>query len=107
MDKQELVNEELTYLEDKILNEEITERIAGQEVTLGPDQPAQAAFYATWRTEIYDHEPVAILDYTKNIPGEWREYVTENRDEVQAMAKASFEHELAAYLENYSDEARY
>jgi hypothetical protein len=71
--------------------------------TLTAEEPAQAAFYATWRTEIYDKEPAAVLDFTGNIPGEWHEYVTEDRNEIQAMAKASFEQELAEYLENYRD----
>ena len=97
------MNEELASLADRVLNGEITETVAGKERTMTADEPAQAAYYATWRTGIYDEEPAAVLDYTGNIPGEWREYVTEDRDEVQAMAKASFEKELHDYLQGYGE----
>lgn len=103
MDKTDLVNQELAALADRVLNGEITETIAGERVTLTADEPSRAAFYATWRTDIYDEEPAAVLDYTGNVPDEWREYVTEERGEIEAMAKASFEHKLAGYLENYGD----
>lgn len=99
-EKTDLVTEELAALADRVLNGEITERIAGQEETVTADEPARAAYYATWRTEIYDEEPAAVLDYTGNVPDEWREYVTEDRNEFQAMAKASFEEELYNYLVN-------
>ena len=97
------MNEELASLADRVLDGDMQIRHAGQRETLTADEPAQAAYYATWRTGIYDEEPAAVLDYTGNVPGEWREYVTEDRDEFQAMAKASFEQELHDYLEGYSE----
>jgi len=103
VDKTDVVNEEIAGLADKILNGEITEKIGGREKTLTAEEPAQAAFYATWRTNIYEKEPAAVLDYTGNVPNEWNDYVTEDRDEIQAMAMASFEHELYEYLEGYSE----
>lgn len=103
MDKNELVNQELAGLADRVLNGEISETISGQKQTLTAEEPARAAFYATWRTQIYDEEPAAVLDYTGHVPGDWRSYVDEERSEIQAMAKASFEHELAEYLSQYSE----
>lgn len=103
MDETELVNEELASLADRVLNGEMEIRHAGQRETLSPDEPAKAAFYATWRTQIYDEEPAAVLDYTGTVPDEWREYITEDRNEFQAMAKASFEQELYEYLESYAE----
>ena len=90
-----------------MLNGDLTQTIAGEEVTLTAEEPARAAFYATWRTRIYDEEPAAVLDYTGNVPGEWRDYVTEERDKIEAMAKASFEHELYNYLVNYKNRGHY
>lgn len=103
MDKTDLVNEELAKLADRILNEELTERIAGREETITADEPARAAYYATLRTEVYDEEPAAVLNYTENIPTDWREYLTEDTEKVEAMAKASFEEELYNYLATYKD----
>jgi hypothetical protein len=97
------VNEELASLADRVLNGEITETIAGKERTITADEPAQAAFYATCRTEIYKEEPAAVLDYTGNITSDWREYHNDDLDEFQAMAKASFEQELHDYLQSYSE----
>lgn len=99
------MTQELARLADEILKGEIKETIAGVQVTLSPEEPARAAFYATWRTSIYDEHPAEVLDYTKHVPDEWREYVTEDRDEFQAMAKLSFEHELYLYLESCSGDA--
>lgn len=70
---------------------------------MSADDPARAAYYGTWRTEIYDNEPAAVLDYTRHIPDEWEDYVTEDRNEFEAMAMLSFEHELYQYLKNYSE----
>lgn len=103
MDKRDVVNRELAGLADRVLNEEIEQTISGEKQTLKADEPARAAFYATWRTNIYDEEPTAVLDYTQHIPGDWRDYVEEDRNEIQAMAKASFEHELAEYLSQYGE----
>lgn len=67
------------------------------------DEPTQAAYYATWRTEIYKEEPAAVLDYTGNITSDWREYHNDDLDEFQTIAKASFEQELHDYLQSYSE----
>mgnify|MGYP000123806990 CR=1 FL=1 len=105
IEKEDVVNEELAGLADRVLNGEITERIAGKTETLTADEPAQAAFYATHRTRIYEEEPAAVLSYTQFIPNEWEEYhEAGDLDEVQAMAKASFEHELYEYLTNYTED---
>ena len=98
-----MVNEELASLADRVLDGEITETVAGKERTMTADEPAQAAYYATWRTEIYKEEPAAVLDYTGNIPSDWREYHDDELDEFQAMAKASFEQELHDYLQGYAE----
>lgn len=102
IEKEDVVNQELAGLADRVLNGEITETIAGKTETITADEPAQAAFYATHRTRIYEEEPAAVLSYTQFIPNEWEEYhEVGDLEPVEAMAKASFEHELYQYLENY------
>lgn len=93
---------ELVRLAEKVLNGGITERVSDRKVLLTADEPATTAIYAAERTNIYDVEPAAVLDYIGTVSGDWKMYVTEDRDEFRAMAKASFEQELYEYLENHS-----
>ena len=101
--KKEVVAEELAGLADRVLNGELEETVDGEKTTLTEDRPERAAFYATQRTLVYDEEPAAVIDYTEEIPDNWRDYVTDERTEIQALAKASFQYELQQYLEGYAE----
>jgi len=109
IDKTDVVNEELAALADRVLEGDIETTVAGKQETITVDEPARAAFYATQRTDIYEEEPMEVLDYTGIIlDREWREYhEQEDLDKSQAMAKASFEERLYDYLvDNYGEAKR-
>jgi len=52
-------------------------------------------------SRIYYMNPAAVLDYTGNIPDEWREWRVLGRSDIQAMAYCSFEDEL---LKEFNDQ---